>query len=52
MVVVLSLTDIHLFMRGVGDLIFILLGIVTGRAVTEKAKNASGKRKLDEDSVR
>jgi hypothetical protein len=41
MVVVLSLTDIHLFMRGVGDLIFILLGIVTGRAVADRAGNAS-----------
>jgi hypothetical protein len=41
MIVVLSLTDIHLFMRGVGDLIFILLGIVTGRAVAIRADNAS-----------
>jgi hypothetical protein len=41
MVVVLSLTDIHLFMRGVGDLIFILLGVVTGRAVADRADNAS-----------
>jgi hypothetical protein len=41
MVVVLSLTDIHLFMRGVGDLIFILLGVVTGRAVVNRADNAS-----------
>jgi hypothetical protein len=40
MVVVLSLTDIHLFMRGVGDLIFILLGIVTGRAVADRADSA------------
>ena len=41
MVLVLSLTDIHLFTRGVGDLIFILLGIVTGRAVADRADNAS-----------
>lgn len=35
MVVFLSLLDSHLLMRGPGDLIFILLGILAGRAVQE-----------------
>jgi len=37
MVVFLSLLDAHIFMRGVGDLLFVLLGIVTANAAQEGA---------------
>jgi hypothetical protein len=36
MVVFLSVLDAHLFMRGVGDLIFTLLGIVAASAAQER----------------
>ena len=39
MVVGLSLADVHLFIHGVGDLIFILIAAVTLRAVADRADN-------------
>jgi hypothetical protein len=42
MVLLLSLTDPHLFMRGPSDLLFTLIAIVTGRAAEERADDATG----------
>ncbi|HET6731207.1 hypothetical protein [Mycobacterium sp.] len=42
MVVFLLVFDAHLFMRGPGDLIFALLGVVASRAVEERNDDASG----------
>jgi hypothetical protein len=42
MVLVVSLTDPHLFMRGVGDLVFTLIAIVTGPAAEERSDDATG----------
>lgn len=41
MVVLLSVLDPHLYMRGAGDLIFLLLGIVGGSAANERADDAT-----------
>jgi hypothetical protein len=42
MVLVLSLTDPHLFMRGPSDLLFTLIAIVTGRAAEDSSDDATG----------
>jgi lipopolysaccharide/colanic/teichoic acid biosynthesis glycosyltransferase len=39
LVVVLTVLDSHLFLRGAGDLIFILIGINTGRLVDSRAED-------------
>ena len=41
MVLLLSLTDPHLFMRGPSDLLFTLIGIVGGRAPEERTDDAT-----------
>ena len=40
MILFLLIFDPHLFMRGPGDLIFILIGIVSGMALEERADDA------------
>ncbi|RDH77806.1 hypothetical protein DVS77_15140 [Mycolicibacterium moriokaense] len=42
MVLLLTVLDPHLYLRGGGDLLFILLGIVGGRAVGERTDDATG----------
>jgi hypothetical protein len=42
MVLLLSLMDPHLFMRGPSDLLFTLIAIVTGRAAEERTDDATG----------
>ena len=41
MIVILLILDPHLFMRGAGDLFFVLIGIVTGRALEEGSDHAT-----------
>ncbi|MFG1931589.1 hypothetical protein ACGFK1_13170 [Mycobacterium sp. NPDC048908] len=41
MIVILLLLDPHLFMRGPGDLLFTLIGLVTGRALEERSNDAT-----------
>jgi hypothetical protein len=41
MIVVLLILDPHLFMRGPGDLLFTLIGVVTGRALEESSDHAT-----------
>jgi hypothetical protein len=42
MIIVLSLLDSHLCLRGPGDLVFVLLGIVAGKAVEVRTDDGTG----------